>query len=228
MKKNIMMRLASGLLVATLLSTCAISGTFAKYVTEGSATDSARVAKWGVKVQPGGGMFKSAYAADAEDAATLNIENSVVAYNGTDKLVAPGTSGSLAAFTITGTPEVAVRVTAKVTEFDLGSNWVASDGNYYCPLVITVNGVDYNGLTYTSADAFEDEVKDAINGYVKTYPANAVLDNTDANQLSVSWKWPFSTSDNNDVKDTDLGNQAVAGNAATVEIEVALTVTQID
>ena len=51
MKKNIMMRLSALLLVAVLLTTCVISGTFAKYVTTGTATDSARVAKWGVTVE---------------------------------------------------------------------------------------------------------------------------------------------------------------------------------
>ena len=34
MKKNTMMRIASVLLVAVLLSTCAISGTFAKYTSQ--------------------------------------------------------------------------------------------------------------------------------------------------------------------------------------------------
>ena len=47
MRKNKMMRLASALLVAVLLSTCAISGTFAKYVTSSTGTDKARVAYWG-------------------------------------------------------------------------------------------------------------------------------------------------------------------------------------
>ena len=47
MKKNTMMRLASVLLIAVLMSTCAISGTFAKYVTSDSSSDSARVARWG-------------------------------------------------------------------------------------------------------------------------------------------------------------------------------------
>ena len=50
MKKNVMMRLACFLLVAVLISTSAISGTYAKYVTEGSSKDTARVAKWGVTV----------------------------------------------------------------------------------------------------------------------------------------------------------------------------------
>ena len=47
MKKNTMMRVASALLVAVLLTTCAISGTFAKYVSSAETSDTARVAKWG-------------------------------------------------------------------------------------------------------------------------------------------------------------------------------------
>ena len=46
MKKNKMMRIASALLVAVILTTCAISGTFAKYVTSTPGSDSARVAKF--------------------------------------------------------------------------------------------------------------------------------------------------------------------------------------
>ena len=47
MKKNKMMRIASVLLVAVILTTCAISGTFAKYVSSADSSDSARVAYWG-------------------------------------------------------------------------------------------------------------------------------------------------------------------------------------
>ena len=39
MRKNKAMRLASGLLVAVMLTTCIISGTFAKYVTTNKAED---------------------------------------------------------------------------------------------------------------------------------------------------------------------------------------------
>ena len=58
MKKNVMMRVASALLVAVLMTTCAISGTFAKYTTTASGKDAARVANWGF-----------------EGAATLTLEN---------------------------------------------------------------------------------------------------------------------------------------------------------
>ncbi len=58
MKKNKMLRMASALLVLTLLTTCIIGGTFAKYTTSGTATDTARVAKWGVKVECTGNAFE--------------------------------------------------------------------------------------------------------------------------------------------------------------------------
>lgn len=50
MKKNKFMRIASVLLIVTLLSTSVISGTFAKYTTEAEGSDSATVAKWGVNL----------------------------------------------------------------------------------------------------------------------------------------------------------------------------------
>ena len=40
------MRMAAILFIITMISTCAFSSTFAKYVTTGSSSDSARVAKW--------------------------------------------------------------------------------------------------------------------------------------------------------------------------------------
>ena len=48
MKKNAMLKIAAILMVAVLLTTCAISSTFAKYVTSDSYSDTARVAKWGI------------------------------------------------------------------------------------------------------------------------------------------------------------------------------------
>ena len=65
MKKNKFMRLASVMLMLCLITTCAISGTFAKYTTSATATDTARVAKWGVKVVVTG---KEAFAKDRSQA----------------------------------------------------------------------------------------------------------------------------------------------------------------
>ena len=97
MKKTKVMRLLSLLLVMTLISTCAISGTFAKYVTRASGEDQARVAKWGVLVSvEGDKLFAPEYEADDETfegqgaTATVRVDPD---YDGeiTD-LVAPGTT----------------------------------------------------------------------------------------------------------------------------------------
>ena len=46
MLKNKYLKLAAILLILCMVTTCGISGTLAKYTTGGTATDSARVAKW--------------------------------------------------------------------------------------------------------------------------------------------------------------------------------------
>ena len=131
MKKNKMMRIASVLLIVTLLSTCAISGTFAKYVTKATGEDAARVAKWGITIDvEGDGMFSDVYAADDEGyitalAAYPNLsENTVESANG-DDVVAPGTTSKkvvdgeeVHAFkaTVSGKPEVATRFSLKLCD----------------------------------------------------------------------------------------------------------------
>ena len=226
MKKNKMMRLAAFLLVAVLVSTSGVSGTYAKYVTEGSGTDSARVAKWGVTVTANGSTFAKEY---KKDDAVFTETNSVIS---TDNVVAPGTKGDMASMVLAGTPEVAVRVSYE-GKFDISDNWLDRDGNFYCPLVITINAdkankVVFDGRAYTSAADFELSVNNAIGAYSKDYPAGTTLSGLGADALDISWEWPFSTSAENDVKDTDLGNQASIGNFATVTVAVTTTVTQID
>jgi hypothetical protein len=107
-KKNWVLRVAMLALALTLISTCLLSGTLAKYVSTGTGKDSARVAKWGVEITSNKALFDTEYNADdsAYGAANLSVQSS----NG-DNLVAPGTEGTAAAFSITGKPEVACNVT---------------------------------------------------------------------------------------------------------------------
>lgn len=120
MKKKINkpMRAAGALLVATMLTTCMTAGTFAKYVTTDSATDSARVAKFGVVVNANGNLYGKEYAATTDDKpipwSTISANTGTVqAYSSSDSsdVVAPGTKsdGGLG-FNINGTPEVDVRL----------------------------------------------------------------------------------------------------------------------
>ncbi len=109
MKKNIFMRLACVVLVLTLLSTCVISGTFAKYVTTNGAADNARVAKFGVVIQADGALFNESYLKATNtpaDTGTLSVIS-----NSSDDVVAPGTKNDDGLnFSINGQPEVSTRL----------------------------------------------------------------------------------------------------------------------
>lgn len=246
--KNKMMRIASILMVAVLLTVCAVSGTFAKYVTTAEASDTARVAKWGVTIEASGAAFEKAYAFDGTT--TTLTGNSVVSSND-DKLVAPGTKHDVAAIKLAGTPEVAVRVSFTGTVALTG--WTAWDDAQnkaveYCPIVFTVNGDTYgtNDTDATnksaSVEALVTAVQNAIAKATAEYAALTDLstigvassgETQNPNPLSISWAWAFETGADaakaaNNIKDTILGNAAAAGNAATIAISVTATVTQID
>lgn len=230
MKKNKMMRLASCLLVAVLLTTSMISGTFAKYVTSDTGTDSARVAKFGVTVEAENfTMFTDKYATDDEDA-TFEGSYSVVSSGGEeDEVLAPGTSGSFADIRITGTPEVAVAVEIE-SNVDISDNWIV-DGDFYCPVVVKVGGEEISGLDYDSATAFANAIKSEIDGKSAQYAPNKNLSaEYDTTNLDLAWEWAFegaAGSEQTDVKDTALGNAAVAEDL-TIDIGVDISVTQID
>ena len=61
MKKTKLMRAALLLLVLTLITSCFVGGTFAKYTTSEKGSDTARVAKWGVEITANGATFAEAY-----------------------------------------------------------------------------------------------------------------------------------------------------------------------
>ncbi len=217
MKKNKMMRIASAVMMATLLSTCVISGTFAKYTTSNSATDTARVAKWGVEISVTGetDTFKKAYDNDA----TPSVEAS-----GEYDVVAPGTEGNFAVFAITGTPEVDVAITYTAT-VDLGDAWLDANSAYYCPLEITVGADTLKGTTYTSVEEFEAAVVEKIVAHNASYDVNTNLAEAHTEPV-ISWKWAFTGND--DEKDTDLGDAAANNTAPSISITVNVVVEQTD
>lgn len=231
-RKNHTLKLAGILLALVLVTSCFVGGTFAKYVTKGTGSDSARVAKFGVTVTANGSTFAEEYATNDETVET--IARSVVSSE-RKKVVAPGTKGDMVSMTLSGSAEVVVKVTYKAT-VDLGEKWVA-DGVYYCPLVIKVNDKEINGLDYETAADFAAAVKAEIDGYTKNYVANTNFDDQAAghknDSLKVSWRWNFEAThfakgDQTDEKDTILGNAAANGNAAEISLQVVTTVTQID
>ena len=248
MKKNRMMRVASALLVAVLLTTCVISGTFAKYVTEAEAGDSARVAKWGVTVTASGSLFETQYANDGtveKDKDGNDISYTVVSSSSTDDVVAPGTaSGNGLAFSITGTPEVAVNVDFDITDvkdivLEKGTYLDYTTGNDatdtftldedYYPIVYTLkkDGTEVKSGSMANIAAY-------LNGIEGNYAANTNLTNT-FGSYTLTWAWAFGDSANNKA-DTYLGQFAAEGMENSTEGDptmytgatIKITVAQID
>ncbi len=247
------MRLASGLFVAVLLSTCAISGTFAKYVTSATANDTARVAKWGIEIATWNTDNASATLFSAD------YDTTVTASNGTDLLVAPGTDNTNAAtFSIKGTPEVDFKLdfvmnitsdvvvpngtyldwttgnsttdTFEVTDTNKGYNDITG----YYPVVFTLTQTKTKGAVTTTQIATGDllDIKTAFDALSQTkVEANTALDE----EWTLTWVWDFDNTGagTNDKADTLLGNKA-AGIAtdATVSTQltynISITATQID
>lgn len=209
MKKNITMRLSAVLLVAVLLTTCVISGTWAKYTTSSTGSDSATVAKWGVQVSVKGD--------ETAVLDTKNGETEVEIISNTGALLAPGTKGQLANVAISGKPDVAVAV-KYVATVELGDNWVVGE-EYYCPIIVYVDGVAV--AAGATAEAYEANIKAAIEKCNTTYEAGLSLT---AENVVITWAWAFGDG-TNDAKDTALGN---AENLPTITIGLTVTVEQID
>lgn len=210
------MRLAGLLLVLVLVTSCFVGGTFAKYVTSGEATDTARVAKFGVEITTATDtMFKTTYTKDDTSSTSATITNSVVSSD-TDKLVAPGTKeDSAMTFSVKGTPEVAVKVAVEVEAdkdvfLKAGSykdyTKAPYEGNFtlteeYHPVVFTLT----KGGTKVVDSKPLSEVETYLEGLSKEYAPNTNLTG-ELGEFTLSWEWKFENG--KDQADTLLGNLA--------------------
>ena len=241
------MRVAGLLLALVLVTSCFVGGTFAKYVTHGGGSDTARVAKFGVVVTGSGdeAVFATKYAEGANTPISTTGTVSVAAGNNKDHVVAPGTKSAdegILMTTVTGTPEVKVKVEYGAA-VSLSGDWQSDDaGTFYCPLIIKVGTTEIKGIECTSAADFAAKVHDAIValGTGKIYEAGTDLSNEAGLKTKISWEWPFeqgadnTEKANNDLKDTYLGDLAAKITDPTdskmpkVHITVTTTVTQVD
>lgn len=186
MKKKINkpMRAAGVLLVATMLSTCLTAGTFAKYTTTDSATDSARVAKFGVTVAVNGSLFGEEYqgpagntpinwsgiytdGTDGKGIGTVQVLTQGTAPNA-NNVVAPGTQNDTGmGFSVKGKPEVdctvdiniqAKNIYLKSGDYAVMQTKYFADSDEYVKARTKNNIYLYNGGTWTlqtTADAFD-------------------------------------------------------------------------
>lgn len=213
------MRAASGLLVAVLLTTCVISGTFAKYTTSAEGLDSARVATWGFNETNGitlTGLFSNAY-------------NNV---KGVDSdVIAPGTTGNAQfEFKYSGkaeNPEVAYtfEVNTKGSQIsdDIknNKNIVWSLDNVECTATDEKTSWDVLLAKIASLDGDKTNNK---------YEAGTLPNGFDRDTIhTVSWEWKFDKNADGatdlDVTDTKMGNKSTLDN---VKLQININAEQVD
>lgn len=224
MKKNKIMRLASALLVLTLMTTCAISSTFAKYTTSASGTDTARVAKWGFTDTNN----------DKIELANLFDKVYDTTVKSTTDVIAPGTTKSADfAFTYGGSgaataPEVSYTFTVDTTGSTCDPS-IADNKNILWQL---------DGGTWGTWDQLITAIKSLSGNATGTasYGPGQLptgFNATGDNKHTVAWKWVFDENALNkeddtanlDTTDTNMGN---ADALANVKLVVKITATQVD
>ena len=210
MKKNRTLRVSALLLALTLITTCLVGGTFAKYTSSTTGSDTATVAKWSFKVNGAEfavapeeeltfDLFKTIL--DTGSAAEIDVKNG--------KLIAPGTSGSFD-LKVTNDSEVNAKFTVALAETNASN----------VPLQYSVD----NGTTW----------KDSIADLTMSGLTDQAIDMGATKTVTVLWRWVFegttppgAHADQTDVTDTALGIAARTA-APTVTITATLTATQVD
>lgn len=227
MKKNVMMRVASALLVAVLLTTCTISGTFAKYTTEATGADSARVAYWGFQND----------AALTFDLFANTYDGSVTGQDNAD-VVAPGTSKTTdfsfafkenAAKSITA-PEVKYTITVTPT-ITTTTSYAALDANPNFKWTLKAAGAAA-ATEYNTVAELEAAIK-ALSGDAtgtKTYEAGNAPTGLNGT-CTIGWTWAFEATGDDAAKAAQNETDTAMGNAAALDdisITIAITATQLD
>ncbi len=216
MKMNKIMRLASVLVVAVLLSTCAISGTFAKYTSTTSGSDTARVAKWQFNIgQENDVVSTNEFVFDLFNIAYTDANVDVNGLNDDAVVIAPGTTGSFK-ITLENIGEVSATYAIAFTG-DLA--------NVPLQFQIVKGNAQLSDENWKTALADLNVAEDSTNTKL-TFSDGTAGSGTDYVEYTVHWRWVFSTTGSNtgDTADTNLGLTGTA----TPSVTATVTVTQVD
>jgi len=193
------------LLIAVVVTSSSVSGTYAKYTSTFNATDSARVAKWAfdfngdaMTVDPLTNDFNFNLFDTVNDITTGANDANVVDGSG-ETIIAPGTTGSFA-IELENNSEV-------MAQYEI--DFEATNTNNI-PVEFKVG----NGEWKTTLDDIDATEFTKMNG------------NGSEDAINVEWRWTYTGTDR-DATDTNLGIAAVAGNVE-LSVSAEITVTQID
>ena len=181
-RSSMMVRLVAVLAVVMMFTMCFVGGTFAKYTSSATGTDSATVAKWDIKV--GGTNIAT------NDTFTFDLFNTIKDSNGTadetdmspvdGTIIAPGTRGSF---------DIVIKNDSQVNATYAIDYTVTNTNNI--PVKFSVDGTNW----------FDD---------INYLDVRSVAINMGATAtVTVQWMWEFERTDG-DTQDTTLGSAGTA------------------
>lgn len=189
-KSSMMVRLVAVLAVTMMFTMCFVGGTFAKYTSSATGTDSATVAKWDIKV--GGTNIAT------NDTFTFDLFKTIKDSNGTadetdmspvdGTIIAPGTRGSF---------DIVIKNDSQVNATYAIDYTVTNTNNI--PVKFSVDGTNW----------FDD---------INYLDVRSVAINMGATAtVTVQWMWEFERIDG-DTQDTTLGSAASATLAVSAAV----------
>ena len=167
MGKNRTMKMILITLLITMIALVLVSGTYAKYTSSASGSDTARVAKWSFNVGENDIVAKDTFTFDLFKTITDTdgkTETDVVSANA-DKVIAPGTSGSFD-LVLENKSETSAKYGITYTVTNTAS----------IPVQFSVNGKDWTDNLANVVESDTDTKLDANNG-TKT--------------ITIQWKWAY-------------------------------------
>jgi len=193
------------LLLIVMIALVLVSGTYAKYTSNASGTDTARVAKWAFEINetkiPQVAEFTFDLFKTVNDTKDSQKETDVVVPNGsTDQIIAPGTEGSF---------DIKLENLSEVNaEYTI--NYTVTNTNKI-PVEFSID----NGASWTADLA--------------AVTATGLVANTGTDTITIQWKWAYeggkySGGTADDAYDTALGKDG----SATITVKAEITVTQVD
>ena len=181
-RSSMMVRLVAVLAVTMMFTMCFVGGTFAKYTSSATGTDSATVAKWDIKVGGTNIATNDTFTFDLfktiKDSNGSDVESDMSPVDGT--IIAPGTRGSF---------DIVIKNDSQVNATYAIDYTVTNTNNI--PVKFSVDGTNW----------FDD---------INYLDVRSVAINMGATAtVTVQWMWEFERI-NGDTQDTTLGSAASA------------------
>ncbi len=165
MKKHIVLRASLFLIVLLLVTTCIISGTYAKYVSTDIVTSTANIAKWSFKVEDTDISKNTTFSFKLFDTVSYSDTKNLTPHMINNDLIAPGTEGFF---------ELDLNNTSDVpADCVLTLNYVFNDlpaGVSSIPLEFSFDGTNYSATPEAAT--------------VSAIPSGTTK------KVNVCWRWP--------------------------------------